>query len=379
MNQPTLRASSFDADYHCPGRQNLLRYMRENNIPEEARSPELIAAALRGTQLHKAWETGATLDLDEGQLAAFELGKQLERTLVDEWMASIGIKTTMDLAPIMEQELYVNDPDTKAPLVSGHFDRLYVADTNDMRYGLLIDYKSGSGYYVPKAELSWQLRVYAVQASSEYNIHNLRVAYICPERFGNRMDFADLGPEQLVQVYDCIIDAARLTAEDGVYRNAGDHCEFCPAKGVCKEASSYALLPAIAGGPKSVAETVASMTPEELKQVWVKRGVVKGIFDSIEARLKAMSDEELKPMGLGRSKGKKLDSITDTVGAFNHLVNGGIEPIDVIDAMTFGKSNLTQFLMEHKGLKKKEAEAFIDGELDPFISRSTSAPSLIEL
>ena len=121
------------------------------------------------------------------------------------------------------------------------------------------------------------------------------------------------------------------------------------------------------------------MTPEELKQVWVKRGVVKGIFDSIEARLKAMTDEELKPLGLGRSKGKKLDKITNTVGAFNHLINGGVEPIDVIDAMTFGKSNLTQFLMEHRGLNKEEAGAFIDGELDPFISRSTSAPSLIEL
>ena len=120
------------------------------------------------------------------------------------------------------------------------------------------------------------------------------------------------------------------------------------------------------------------MTPEELKIVWQKKPEITKIFEAITARLSSLPDDELGKLGLKKTAGKKLDSIKDVPGAFGFLVNGGIEPTEILKSMTMPKGEMVEFLKAHYGLSKKDAEVWWDTKLDAFIERKRGNPSLVE-
>lgn len=365
-------ASGFDADWECAGRQNLLEYMRENNIVAE-RDEELNELAERGTRLHKAWETGVTLDLSTDELEVYEEGVELEKALVQQWASTITNPGSIQ-NHVLESRYWLNDPDSMQPLLSGQWDRLtYYGDS-----GLLIDRKSGSGYYLPPANKSWQLRVYAVLAWLEFGITNIRMAYVCPERFGKKLDYADTDEAGLKMMHANIVAHLRFMRTPNAPRKAGEHCRFCPAKAICKEAAEYATLPAVTKASTPALELVKAMTPEELKLVWQKKPEITKIFDAITARLSSLSDDELGKLGLKKTAGKKLDSIKHVPEAFNNLALNGFEPSQILSAMSMPKGEMVELIKARLGLSKKDAEVWWDTKLDAFIERKRGNPSLVE-
>ena len=364
-------ASSFDADWECAGRQNLLAYMRENNIVAE-RDEALNELAGRGTRLHKAWETGVTLELKEDELEVYNDGVKLEESLVTQWASELNTRQLAEHR--LEERYWLNDPDTMQPLLSGQWDRLTFCGNA----GLLIDRKSGSGYYLPPANKSWQLRVYAVLAWLEFGVTNIRMAYVCPERFGKKLDYADTDEAGLKMMHANIVAHLRFMRTPNAPRKAGEHCRFCPAKAICKEAAEYATLPAVTKASTPALELVKAMTPEELKLVWQKKPEITKIFDAITARLSSLSDDELGKLGLKKTVGKKLDSINDVPGAFSFLVNEGIVPAKILNSMSMPKGEMVELIKARLGLSKKDAEVWWDTKLDAFIERKRGNPSLVE-
>lgn len=364
-------ASSFDADWECAGRQNLLTYMRENGLVEE-RDEALNALAERGTRLHRAWETGVTLGLQEDELEVYNDGVKLEKSLYDQWVATVYGECAKEHH--LEERYWLNDPDTMRPLLSGQFDRLTIADN----YALLIDRKSGSGYYLPPANKSWQLRVYAVLAWLEFGVTNIRMAYVCPERFGKKLDYADVDEAGLKMMHGNIVAHLRFMGIANAPRKAGEHCTFCPAKALCKEAAEYATLPAVTKATTPALELVKAMTPEELKLVWQKKPEITKILEAITARLSSLPDDELGKLGLKKTAGKKLDSIRDVAEAFNFLTYDGFEPSQILSAMSMPKGELVELIKTRLGLSKKDAEVWWDTKLDAFIDRKRGNPSLVE-
>lgn len=377
LNLPS--ASSFYADVACPGRQNLLRQLREQNVAVEIDNPSLAELAERGTRIHRARATGDTTHLLEDELEAYQKACALEREIVQDWMRDRKIDSISD--PIIEERLWLNDQETLMPRLSGQLDVIHLAGQN----ALICDWKTNMAYYAGDVGKSWPMRIYALLAWKEWpQLKNIRLAFIKPEAFGPKKDVADVSESDLTRIEQATLTALWWSAQPDAPRHPGTQCVWCPCKPYCDDAARYSMVPisaATATGltTKEDIETAVSLMPiESAATVWKKRKIVETIMDAIEARLKALPDDALSPLGLARKEGRKMDEIADNVGAFNALRADGFTSEQILECMKLSKGAAVAMLQADSNVSKAKAEAEYEELLGEFIERSRAKPSLVE-
>jgi hypothetical protein len=92
-----------------------------------------------------------------------------------------------------------------------------------------------------------------------------------------------------------------------------------------------------------------------------------------------MPDSELNRLGFTRKEGRKLDTITNTKEAFEFLKTFGISEVEIWSALKFSKTDLVTALQRDQGWGKAPAAGFVDGRLDPFITRKRAEDSIAAL
>lgn len=371
-------ASSFAIDAACSGRQNLLRI-----IPPEPPKPDLATMteeektsdqlqAERGTRLHKAWETGTITDLDADELEDYEIGRQFKERAIEQWLSDSRIEASVEFR---EQRLWMHDPKTLAPVLSGEMDLYNIGQT----FAIILDFKSGWNSTLTSSERNWQLRVYAVLLGIEYpDLQNIRVGFVKPkDSFKAGPDFTDYTREDLTHAERDIRFHLWKTKQPDAQRVPGTHCRWCRAKnGFCKEAAAMSLLPSISslnapidinGTKEAIATMVSLMTPEDLRAVHSRASIIGKILEEVKARLKTFTAEDLGTLGFGFGKPRTTRKIDKTKECFDYLKDTiGVSEAELWQALTFGNTKLVDALRRDQGWAKAKTDGFVKQQAETF-------------
>lgn len=367
-------ASAFEIDAACPGRQNMLRA-----LPPEAFRETSDEDAAMGTRIHKARETGNTLELDSDELDIYRRGMDSETEIVSQWAEAFSVDQYKE-GP-REVRLWLNDPQTLRPVLSAKLDVHYVA----LPHVLVIDWKSLWCKHLTPAVRNYQARVQAVCAANEYGAMHVRVAFN-KAMFG-KSDPVDYTLSDLPYAEHSLFYHLWESRQPDAQRKAGQHCNYCVAKAWCPEAGAYSMLPsvvaanAVNGGlsdsgldPKAMVER---LVPADLVMLFRRSGVITKILEEAKSRLKGFSDGELEALGLRRKEGRKLDPIVDAKGAFECLRDEhGISESELWSAMKISKAELVDAIRRDQGWGKEQTQGFIDGQLSKVIDRKRAESSL---
>lgn len=378
-------ASSFGTDVSCPGRRNLIARLPQ---VEEPIDPD----AERGIKIHKAWQTGNTLELAEDEFKDYNEGLKHIESVREEWIRDKGIVKWEELE--REERLWLFN-DNLEKIGSGQIDRWYMGwDEDGLIYVLVIDGKSGFGTYVPASQRSWQLRYYAVCVWKETDCPRIRVAYVKPKMKADPTDWTDYNPYHLSQSFLSIVHHTWETTVPDAHRNPGTHCRYCPAMKAarCPEAAAWNMLPSVVAGENMVAVIGDSITKDEAAalvatlaladcvKVWRGESVRHAIENAIKARLKAESDETLSSLGLGRAKAKKIRTISNVKAAHDRLVEKhNITSDAVFLALKFVNEELVMVIRREMGMSAEGAVQFIKETLGEFTDEKEATPALKEL
>jgi len=376
IRQNLPSASRWSILENCPGSQNLVNTLPElDNVIE---MPDEMAE--RGRRIHKAWETGNTSKLAEDELEDLTKTVMLADQAASQWQD--WLLSAPGMTEKKEQRLWYCDPDTLEPMLSGQYDRLFLCDD----YALCLDLKSGFNRRLTSSERNSQLRLLAFLIQKEYGVKNIRVAFVLPKQ--NKIDATDYNEANLQRVEQQVLHTLWASRQPDAPRFGGEHCFYCPAKPFCREAAAYSLVPAVIG--ENPVEMVQHLSHEDLKTIWQKSGVIKKVLESVNTRIKSLSDEERKDMGLYIKEGRKLDPITDIVGAFNavekavHALKpelGGEQVRTALwNSLTFGKDRLVNCVKILTGESKSKTEEWLFREvLDHCIERKRGEGQIDEV
>lgn len=352
-------ASSFERDALCPGNRNLIRAMFDASA--EDFTEESSEFAVRGRRIHKAREMSNTFELeDESELRAYQTGMALENSLLQNWVAENGIIEYTEGQ--REQRLWLNHPDTMAPMLSGQLDVNYLAGS----HGLVVDWKSGLGKACGPANTSWQLRIQALLLSKEHDeLRTIRAAFVKPETWGDQLDYVTFTAFDLANIERYVHFILWQTQQKDAPLKAGEHCKWCPAKAVCEAAVREAMMPTLVVPqptpevvtPKVAAELVKLAPLEVIREVWGKRTAVKNIMDAIAARLCSLPKEEQYRLWLKLKPGKTTQRITDMKAVFIAFRRAGYPASEIWKALRLNKEDATTMIQQHLNCRDAEAEA----------------------
>jgi hypothetical protein len=362
-------ASSFESDVLCPGRRQLLA-----SLPPTAFKQSDDDEASRGTRIHKARETGNTLELDEEDLEIYDRGLATEKAALAQWQLDFHIEQCHEGPG--EERLFLNWPDTLQPATSARLDVHYCAAGRV----LVVEWKSLWCSNLTAAERNWQGRLQAVLIAREYDAKHVRVVFN-KAMFG-KTDVVDYGETDLAFAEKSIFQHLWETQQDEAQRRPGPWCRYCPAKPYCPEAGAMAMLPAVMSGitrgPEGLDVTryVAQLAPLDLKAIFERSAIIGKILDAVKGRLKSFTDEELAALKIGRKPGRKLDPIVDTKGLWDKLVSEGVTPDELWPALSWSKGDLLKALQRDKGWAAGPAKGWRDQIIEPFIEKKSAEASL---
>ncbi len=154
--------------------------------------------------------------------------------------------------------------DSGAPVASGEPDRVLIRDN----IALIVDFKLGRKA-VEAPSLNPQLIGYALLLEEEYGITGAYLQIIQP--WAKRQEPAYIDAEGLKTWRAAIMDAIRVARQPDAPRQAGPHCDYCPARPICPEAravATRALAPMGGEAAPVIAQSFALMTAEQKLQLW---------------------------------------------------------------------------------------------------------------
>lgn len=374
-------ASKLERVCNCAGSENLIRRMPMEHLLFESATETL---SERGTKIHKARETGNTLDLDEEEQKIYDDGLAYEGRQLEKWIHTYGLNREDVLEGERELRLWMHDPATMQPIGSGQLDVHY--HTKDWRFALVTDWKTGFLQHLTGATGNWQLRFQAVLLWIEHpELEMCRVAFTKALFKKSKLDFCDYSAQDFKYALDSIMFHLWEARQDDAPRHAGRWCRWCPGRGNCPQAAALALLPKlIARGTlvgQDAAEAVAAdeVTPAALKFLWSESGVIEKILEACEKRLKAMPEEELSKLGLKLGEPRILTPITDTPGAFKFLTAVQQWPeADVWAAMSFVNGKVEALAMREKQMTKKAVGPWRKEAMKEFITEKVCEKPLVE-
>ncbi len=371
-------ASGLHIDVACAGRQNLKRaMMARGNGHLLGRDPEDDEQAARGDRLHRAFETGSTLELLEDEIEDYKIGHRFFEDIVSNWQRDKGIEACAE----GERELRLWIHHRVRPIASAQLDRHWLAPP----FALVVDLKTGWNPLLPVSARSWQLRLQALCLWKENpNIKEIRVAYCKSKSKYGANDVCDYTEEDLRIAEESILFHLRECEDGDAPRHAGPHCRYCECKAHCIEAGAYAMLvpkvvyDGVPANTDDVDEMVARLNPPQLVRLWESDSVVRKILEAVKIRLKAMPKSELAALGLELDNGRAMNTIANTKEAFEFLRNEEMFAEDGMwGCLKFGKGDLAKLAKTERGLSsEKAANKWLDETLDAFIDRGRSEGSL---
>lgn len=340
--------------------------------------PDDVAA--RGTRIHEARATGNTINLrDETELEAYRNWNRLEWSVIRQWTEDNNIGPGIMEEAVCEERFWLHHPQHLHPLLSGQLDSFYLAG----REGLIIDGKTSWAYYVKRVRESWQAKIYVLLLWKEFpQLERIRFAFIKPElKYGAQIDYADFTRYDFENIERYVLQKLWEMEQPDAPLQAGPHCIFCPARGICEAAARYAMLPSIArrSFEPGTAELVARLTPAQAVGIWQNSGAIVKILEAVVGRLKSLPADELEELGLKLTDGARNDYVRDTQAAFNFLKEQGIDEAALFTALDFNKGRLIDLFRQQMSMTKQMAEHYFERDLDEFIERARKKPSLVEL
>lgn len=367
MNDPRLglpSASKFAILEHCPGSEALIR-----SIPPAIELED--EDSQRGTRIHKAWETGNTFELSEDELEDLGATTRLAMEVFTQWKASLP-EGHGPIHSEKENRIWLRHPQTLELLLSGQFDELHVCGD----HALVLDLKSGWCKNLVSATANSQLKVLAVVVAKEYECRHVQAAFIKPKISRDQIDYVDYLESDLEQAERSIYHSLWKSQQSNAPRAPGPQCVYCPAKAHCPEAGAYSLLPSAIVNSKDIAGMVATLSPTDLIAIQERASLIKKILDEVNERLKSLPESELSKLGWKIGKGRALDPIKDTHGAFEILKTEGIDERFLLNAMNFSKKDLTNAVAVANGWPKVDAEKWWKSKLASCIEKKNSVGSL---
>jgi hypothetical protein len=284
----------------CPGSVNLSRG-QPNFETEHSRA---------GTAAHHVAERCLKKGLEPDQF----IGMEFEGIEVDEEMAE-AVKVFVDYCWSLhkgEHQFWVETKFSLAPLnppgpMFGTSDFItYVPDTKTLH---VVDYKNGSGVVV-EAIGNKQLRYYGLGAvmavGAGLEIEEVQLTIVQPRAYHQRgvVRHDHISYVDLLDFADELLAAAKLTLEPDAPLNAGPHCRFCPAAGICPAQRDMVQLMAQTAFelmPVDQPPKPETLPPEILADIVKKLPILEEWAKNVRAHAqRALETGDLTPEQLGQ-------------------------------------------------------------------------------
>lgn len=367
--------SKFSIDAACPGNQNLINSMTEEQ--RNAAQPDDPLAS-RGIRLHAAWQKDSIEGLeDEEEIADFEKGKRYVESAISQWAQDNGLPEFKEAE--REQRFWMHNPDDLTPVLSGQIDKYLTSG----RHAIVLDFKSGWTKNLPPSHQNWQLRCYAVLLWKEHpELERIRVGFVKPKTRADAADYTDYSLSDLQHSEREIHHILWRTKQPDAPRVAGPQCNFCIGKAYCDQAGAMSLLPTtiirdIKSSELSPEQIAERMSPQDLVAVWSRSTVIVKILDAIKDRLKGLPVEELSALGMQLKDGRKMDKITNAQGCLFYLRDElKLSEEAIWEAMSFGKGDVVLAIMRDLGTAKPKALGVAKQIIERFGTTSEASKTL---
>lgn len=293
-------ASSGEMWYQCPGSVALSR-----EAPPETPSPE----AQQGTDIAAAMESDDFTELDEqGRTIAENLKTQRAEAL-DRWQKQFD-EPTAGLVTYSEERFWIRDGATRKKACSAKPDFAAVG----RKAGMVLDEKTGYLRVTPTFR-NIQARIQAQALYYEFRVPNVR-AVISAYRFRGRVDPVDYDTTRLEESRRELHFNLWRTQQPYAPRVPGPWCRYCPAKTLCPEHASWALIPMVHTGsaPLKKQDAIAVAYKLDLAQlayIRERKAMLENFLEAVDTRLKGHSDEELASVGLRRVPSGNIRVVPD--------------------------------------------------------------------
>lgn len=350
-------ASSFERVAACPGS---FWWSKQSPAPEDTKD------AASGTRIHAYLA---------GEITADKLSEEEMHTatacdsLAWEFLKSRGF--TPD-SPIKREQRFWMIPDYK-PLCSGKADLF----ARKGPFGVVIDYKTGRNE-VTTATGNLQLRALVACVAADDFLGSVEAVIVQPWA-SPRVTVAYYGPKEIELATAEIVRIARSAIEDeGKTTVAGDHCKYCPAKGLC---------PATRVAVQTLAVTVADrsqrelMSPAEKLQFWKACNLAIEIAESFKAHVKRELENDPRSIpGLTLKPGAVRTKVTDVSELYSRMWTRFATSAQVFaSACSITKTDLKSLVKEQTGKKGAELDAVLGELVNGIVEEKQTAPSVEEV
>lgn len=350
-------ASNAQADLLCAG-----RHLAQRGLPEQPENPD----AASGQRIHKALAMALPeQSLTDEERETYERCRELEGKLSNKFFGQAVPKM------IREERFWVRYGDVEH---SGQADLVARAGIK----ALIIDYKTGRGD-VPESPTNLQLRDLAILVSHGLIVDQVGTAIIQP--------WVTMDPTI------CLYERAELdraaaemfqrvmnsNAPDAP-RTAGEvQCQYCRAKGICKEYLAWAG--AVVPVPKSLVDVPMTQWTIEQRVVAADNlDRAQEWLDLVKAQLKEWlkADPGAVP-GWTLKDGATRETINNPQAVFERFTAVGGKLEQYMQTVQIGKTKLKAQLKEVTGLKGGALDKKLDDLIDGLVTTAQNSPSLAKV
>lgn len=302
--------------------------------------------AVEGTRAHALAEEALNAFVTNGTASAL-LALELKRneyldthdglgTMIDHVLTYVHVcieqSELFDKQPKSAMKVEAKLALNQALAMYGTADFVMTGKVKGVPTGLIVDLKYGKGIEV-ESDGNPQLAYYAAALTkmSSQRLESVKVVIVQPrvDRWQHEITYSR---EELETWYGVLTRGAEKALQQAMLKKyeykAGNHCRFCPAKGVCETHSAW--LNETAGldfADKENLPSVNVLTPERMSRILKAKNDVKRFIESVEESAMAMmlAGKTVPGFKLVRSitrrRWKHADSITAEA-----LEREGIEP-----------------------------------------------------
>lgn len=241
----------------------------------------------------------------------------------------------------------------------------------------IIDYKTGRGDVAPAPE-NLQLRALVACVACEEFLSSVEVAIVQPWA----------SPRVTVAIYDgfaigrAIAEALeivrRATTDEGKTTVAGEHCKYCPAKGLCPATKAAVQTMAVTTTDRGAREL---MSPADKLAFWKACNLAIEIAESFKSHVKRALEEDPGCIpGLTLKPGAVRTKVTDVSTLFQRMNQRFGVPGDAFaNACSITKTDLKELTRSATGKKGKELDATVAELCEGIVEEKQTAPSVEEV
>ena len=381
-------ASGMPRIFNCPG-----SFRKEAEAGEEIPSAE----SQEGSEIAAALEQMNTESLDEDQKTIADHLLVMESRAVEKWKLELGV--TGKIVYRREERLWIKRRSTGEPMASAKPDFFVIAGEN----AIVINHKTGY-LPVPHASVSPQVRCEALAIWHEFpQVKRVRGALA---RYRFREDFSatdyNLSDLQFAE-HELSLHLWRA-GQDGAVVQAGEHCRYCRAKGTCKAAAAWSLLPSVEVGTLAAQKlgvpinlehclaAVDSLTLQQMAFMHGNSGVISKILEAIKVKLKGMPDDTLQSIGLRKTAPGQLRQLPEVGKVWEwvwlqlNTLLPEAQQIQMTEFQAVCKASVGSLqdlvadrIQKRDGGTKKDAEAKAKKLLEQIVTIAQTEPKLLKL